>query len=101
MHRWCEVQSLWRAVELLGCSGVSVSCWCCGGRAFGPVMESLLMDCGWICALRSPTTMVGTESVEVVVGVGCVSVGMVVVRSCESVCHAAFLSSCGLSLRGM
>ena len=44
---------------------------------------------------------VGAESVEVVVGVGCVSVGMVVVSSCENVFHAVFLSSCGLSLCGM
>ena len=65
------MQSLCRAVELLGCSGVSVSCWCCGVGECGPVTESLPSECGWICALRSPTTMVGTESVEVVVGVGC------------------------------
>ena len=45
--------------------------------------------------------MVGTASVEVVVVVGWVSVAMVVVSSCESVFHASFLSSCGLSLWGM
>ena len=51
--------------------------------------------------MRSPTMMVGTACVDVVVGVGWVSVEMVVVRSCERVCHALFLSSCGLSLWGM
>ena len=45
--------------------------------------------------------MVGMAVVAVEVGVGWVSVGMVVVSSCERVVQAVFLSSCGLSLWGM
>ena len=45
--------------------------------------------------------MVGMAFVDVEVGVGWVSVGMVVVSSCERVVQAVFLSSCGLSLWGM
>ena len=88
-------------MELFGASGVSLSCWYCGVIACGPVMWLLERELGCSCALRSPTMMVGTACVEVVVGVGWVSVEMVVVRSCERVCHALFLSSCGLSLWGM
>ena len=46
-------------------------------------------------------TMVGMACVDVVVGMGCLSVGMVVVRSCERVLQAMFLSSCGRSLCGI
>ena len=88
-------------MELLGASGVSLSCWYCGGMECGPVMWLFEMELGCSCALRSPTRMVGTACVEVVVGLGCSSVGIVVVSSCESVAHAVFLSSCGLSLCGM
>ena len=45
--------------------------------------------------------MVGMAVVAVEVGVGWVSVGMVVVSSCERVVQAVFLSSCGLSFWGM
>ena len=51
--------------------------------------------------MRSPMTMMGMACVEVEVGVGCVFVGTVVVRSYERVLQALFLSSCGLSLCGI